>query len=134
MCGIAAELRPTPGPGHLPHGWEDCLARLARRGPDGCGTWRSPDSTITLGHRRLAIIDLTDAGRQPMANEDASVVVTFNGEIYNAPPPREELQGKGPRFASASDTEVLLHGYQQWGERELLTRLQGMYAFVIWDA
>src|SRR3954467_12170449 len=131
MCGIAAELRPAPGP--LPHGWDECLSRLARRGPDSCGTWRSPDGTITLGHRRLAIVDLSDSGRQPMSNEDGAIVVTFNGEIYNAPSLRAQLKHHGHHFASTSDTETLIHAYEQWGERELLARLQGMYAFVIWD-
>src|SRR5262245_27576493 len=84
---------------------------MAARGPDGNGEWSSPDSRVALGHRRLAIIDLSDAGAQPMANSDSSLVVTFNGEIYNFRALRRDLEAKGYIFRSQSDTEVLLHLY-----------------------
>jgi asparagine synthase (glutamine-hydrolysing) len=104
---------------------------LAHRGPDGSGFWF--DSQVALGFRRLKVIDLSPAGDQPMANEDASLHVVFNGEIYNYRELREELRGKGHVFKSQSDTEVLLHGFEEWGE-ELLPRLRGMFAFALWDS
>lgn len=103
--------------------------RIAHRGPDGEGHYI--DGPAALGHRRLSIIDL-EGGRQPMFNEDGSLAVVFNGEIYNFQPLREELIAAGHTFATRCDTEVLLHGYEQWG-RELLTRLRGMFTFALWD-
>jgi asparagine synthase (glutamine-hydrolysing) len=131
MCGVAAVLGAVPG--HDPEGWERSLARLSRRGPDGAGQWRSPSGEALLGHRRLAVLDVSDAGRQPMTSENGRVAVVFNGEIYNAPALRAELAAHGHRFASLADTEVLVHGYEQWGSRGLLERIRGMFAFVLWD-
>src|SRR6267378_5269029 len=105
---------------------------MARRGPDGAGTWLSKSGFIGLCHRRLAIIDIGESGAQPMASHDGSLVVTFNGEIYNYKQLRTELQSKGMRFRSASDTEVLLHLYALLGP-EMVHRLRGMFAFAIWD-
>ena len=102
---------------------------IVYRGPDGEGYF--VDDQVALGHRRLSIIDL-EGGRQPMFNEDGSLVVVFNGEIYNFQALREELTAAGHTFATRSDTEVLLHGYEQWG-RDLPGRLRGMFTFVIWD-
>lgn len=102
------------------------------RGPDGAGTWISSDSLVGLGHRRLAIIDLSTSGAQPMVTEDGALCITFNGEIYNYRELRKELEGKGFRFRSTSDTEVLLHLYADCGV-EMLGALRGMYAFGIWD-
>ena len=103
---------------------------IAHRGPDGEGFY--VDERVALGHRRLSIIDL-EGGTQPMFNEDGSLVVVFNGEIYNFQALSTELQSAGHTFATAqSDTEVLLHGYEEWG-REMVTRLRGMFAFAIWD-
>jgi asparagine synthase (glutamine-hydrolysing) len=104
---------------------------LERRGPDGEGieVW----GEAVLGHRRLAIIDLSDTGRQPMLSADRSVGVTFNGEIYNFIELRAELIARGCRFTSNSDTEVLIHGYREWGLDDLLSRVRGMFAFALWD-
>jgi asparagine synthase (glutamine-hydrolysing) len=106
-------------------------AALSRRGPDseGHADW----SEAALGHRRLAIIDLSDAGRQPMMSEDGGIGLVFNGCIYNFRELRKELQERGHRFRSNSDTEVLLRGYQEWGIDSLVARLHGMFAFGIWD-
>lgn len=115
----------------------DQVARLRdtmrHRGPDGEGLWRRPErGDIVLGHRRLAIVDLTDAGSQPMANEDGSVQVTFNGEIYNHAGLRADLETRGHRFRSRCDAEVLVHLYEELGEG-MVERLVGMFAFAIWD-
>lgn len=103
---------------------------IVHRGPDDAGFWSGPD--VELGFRRLSIVDI-EGGHQPMTNEDGTVHVVFNGEIYNHVPLRKELEAKGHRFASDhSDTEVLVHGYEEWGEA-LAERLNGMFAFAIWD-
>lgn len=103
---------------------------LAHRGPDDEGFHQSPG--IGLAHRRLSIIDLSSAGRQPMSNEDGTVYVTYNGEVYNFKGLREELIRFGHRFTSTSDTEVIVHGYEQWG-MDLPGKLRGMFAFAVWD-
>ena len=102
---------------------------IAHRGPDGEGFY--VDGQAALGHRRLSIIDL-EGGSQPMFNEDKTLVTVFNGEIYNFMELREQLAAAGHVFATHSDTEVLLHGYEEWGEA-LPEKLRGMFAFVIWD-
>jgi asparagine synthase (glutamine-hydrolysing) len=105
-------------------------AALAHRGPDGEGVYvKGP---VGLGHRRLAIIDLSEDARQPMANEDGSVMIIFNGEIYNFTELRKELEEKGHVFRSRSDTEVIIHLYEEMGP-ECVKRLRGMFAFAIWD-
>ena len=106
--------------------------QMLTRGPDGAGMWCSSDGSVGLGHRRLAIIDLSDAGAQPMASADGRLNVTFNGEIYNYKELRDELSGQGVQFRSHSDTEVLLHLYALKGEA-MVHDLRGMYAFAIWD-
>jgi len=103
---------------------------IAHRGPDGEGQYT--DGAVGLGHRRLAVLDLSPAGRQPMFNESGDVVLTYNGEIYNFQSLRGELQALGYRFHSQTDTEVLLHAYDAWGEA-CLDRLNGMFAFAVWD-
>ncbi len=109
------------------------MARMAHRGPDGSGTYRHPGHRLFFGHLRLAIVDLA-AGAQPMATADERLTVTFNGEIYNHAELRRELEAKGHRFrTSHSDTEVLLHGYREWGA-SLPARLNGMWAFAVHDA
>jgi len=104
---------------------------MAHRGPDQDGIFC--DDGVSLGHRRLSIIDLSDHGRQPMSNEDGTVWVVFNGEIYNFQELREDLLKKGHRFNSRCDTEVIVHAYEAYGV-EALQRLRGMFAFAIWDA
>ena len=106
------------------------MARIVHRGPDMGGAYTDED--IALGFRRLSILDLSEAGAQPMKSEDGNVVVTFNGEIYNFMELRRELEEKGHHFHCHADTEVLVHGYEEWGTR-LVHRLRGMYGFVIWD-
>lgn len=106
---------------------------MTQRGPDGFGTRLLHDGRVALGHRRLSIIDLSEDGRQPMCNEDGKVWITFNGEIYNFHKLRKELLSCGHFFGSKTDTEVLIHGYEEWGIEGLLQRLKGMFAFVIWD-
>ena len=107
--------------------------QMTARGPDGAGAWWSQDGRIGFGHRRLSIIDLSERARQPMASPDGSLVVTFNGEIYNFRELRRDLEAKGHRFLSDSDTEVLLHLYKEKGE-QMTHDLRGMFAFAIWDA
>lgn len=106
---------------------------MNRRGPDGFGAWWSDDRRVALGHRRLAILDLSDRGAQPMRSESGHFTVTFNGEIYNYPALRVELESRGVRFRTSCDTEVLLHLFERYGE-DMVHHLRGMFAFAIWDA
>ena len=103
---------------------------MAARGPDGSGSWISDDGRVGLAHRRLAIIDLTEAGAHPMQAVDGTQVITFNGEIYNYLILREELERDGVHFRSHSDTEVLLHLYRKHGP-SMVDRLRGMFAFAL---
>src|SRR5437868_9624952 len=105
---------------------------IHHRGPDDHGLQISTEAQVGLGNCRLSIIDLSPAGHMPMANEDGSIWITQNGEIYNFPELRQELEQRGHRFQSRSDTEVLIHGYEQWG-LDLLPRLNGMFAFALLD-
>ena len=105
---------------------------MKARGPDGDGIWISSCGRVGLAHRRLAIIDLEETGSQPMATSDGAFRIVFNGEIYNYRSLRAELEGKGYRFRSQSDTEVLLHLYADRG-LSMVQSLRGMYAFAIWD-
>jgi asparagine synthase (glutamine-hydrolysing) len=105
---------------------------LAHRGPDGRGTWRDDGAGIGLGHRRLAILDLTAAGGQPMSDASGRIWITFNGEIYNFIEIRAELETKGYKFRTQTDTEVILAAYQEWGQ-EMLPRFNGMWALAIFD-
>ena len=131
MCGIAGVVTSLDARG----GRDDRVARmiraLARRGPDGEGLERWPRAAF--GHRRLAIFDLSEAGRQPMLSEDGTLGVVFNGAIYNFRELRTELEARGCSFRSQTDTEVLLHGYREWGIDALVARLHGMFAFGLWD-
>jgi asparagine synthase (glutamine-hydrolysing) len=104
---------------------------IAHRGPDGVGLYT--DGPFAVGHRRLAVIDVTPGGHQPMSTPDGDLVLAYNGEIYNYQELRAQLQARGHRFHSQSDTEVLLHAWQEW-RTDALARLNGMFAFAIWDA
>ncbi len=105
-------------------------AAMSHRGPDGEGVWT--DGNVGLAHRRLAIIDLSAAASQPMCNEDGSVWITFNGEIYNFQELRKELEVRGHSFRTHSDTEAIIHAYEEYG-RGCLEKLRGMFAFAVWD-
>ena len=105
---------------------------MRARGPDGSGAWWSVDRRCGLGHRRLSILDLSDRASQPMPSEDGSFVIAFNGEIYNYPQVRVELEADSARFLTTSDTEALLHLYARYGA-DMVHRLRGMFAFAIWD-
>lgn len=133
MCGINGILRLDPTT--EPVDREELLRTrdaMALRGPDGCGAWFSEDGGVALGHRRLAIIDLSEAGAQPMSSGDGRFRITFNGEIYNYAEIRRELITRGVEFRSNCDTEVILALYARDGA-EALGRLRGMYALAIWD-
>ena len=126
MCGITGFVGQRA---EMQQILQEMMDLIAHRGPDGQGQF--VEGPAALGQRRLSIIDL-EGGRQPMFNEDENLVVVFNGEIYNFQELSEELKAAGHTFATRSDTEVLLHGYEQWG-KDLLPRLRGMFAFAIWD-
>ena len=127
MCGLFGSIGFAPDPAHIDI--------VAHRGPDGRG-WEvhdSPAGAVALGHRRLAVIDTSDAGLQPMADPTERYRLVFNGEIYNYIELREELRARGEVFRSETDSEVLLRAYAVWGEH-CLPRLRGMFAFLVWDA
>ncbi len=134
MCGINGILAPVDS------AWPEARLRervgamntaVAHRGPDGAGLFSAPG--VALGHRRLAILDLSEAGHQPMFNEDSTLALVFNGEIYNYLELIPELRAAGHVFRSHSDSEVILHAYEQWGE-DCVQRFNGMWAFAIWDS
>jgi asparagine synthase (glutamine-hydrolysing) len=130
VCGIAGILD-RAGRQVDPHLVAAMTKAIAHRGPDGEGVWA--EGAIGLGNRRLAIIDLSEAGSQPMTNETGDVVITYNGEIYNFRELRAELERAGHRFRSGTDTEVVVHAYEEWGPA-CVERFNGMFAFAIWDA
>lgn len=133
MCGIAGIVAYNPvAPPVDREELRRIRDRMASRGPDGQGEWHSADERIGFGHRRLAIIDLSEAGAQPMVSADGQFVITFNGEIYNYRELRTRLEGQGYHFRTQSDTEVLLHLYAEHGA-DLVHELRGMYAFALWD-
>lgn len=129
MCGIAGifHLNGAPASSVILKRMTD---KIAHRGPDGEGHY--VDGPTGLGHRRLAIIDLSPAGHQPMQTSDAALVLTYNGEIYNFKELRTELESLGHQFRSRTDSEVVLHAYAQWGG-DCVTRFNGMFAFAVWD-
>lgn len=131
MCGIAGLLDADAR--GLPDVVETMTETLRHRGPDDDGLWTDPQVGIGLGSRRLAVVDLTAEGHQPMVSASGRYVVAFNGEIYNHPDLREELQGMGHRFRGRSDTEVLLGAVDYWGLRGALERSNGMFALALWD-
>jgi len=130
MCGIAGyfTVNPSPSPPTL---LDRMTQAIQHRGPDAHGVFH--DAHAHLGHRRLSIVDLSAAGRQPMANEDGRVQIVYNGEIFNHAAIRPELEAAGHRYRGHSDTETIVHGWEQWGPR-VIDRFRGMFAFALWDA
>jgi asparagine synthase (glutamine-hydrolysing) len=135
MCGIAGFVEPARS-----RDLEESelivrrmASKIARRGPDDEGTWADPEAGVALGHRRLAILDLSEEGHQPMYSHDGRYVVVFNGEIYNFQALRQELEQRGHTFRGHSDTEVMLAAFCEWGVRAALDRFVGMFAFALWD-
>ena len=129
MCGFAGASWTNPEQAIDAATLDSMTGVLTHRGPDQSGAWLDP--WTALGHRRLSIIDL-DSGRQPLANETGSVQVVFNGEIYNYRELRDDLQGRGHRFATQTDTEVIVHLYEEYGD-DCLDHLRGMFALAVWD-
>src|SRR6187455_290281 len=128
MCGIAG-IMSRDGRPVTQEQIERMCSTLIHRGPDDGGTFVA--SGIGLGMRRLSIVDLS-TGQQPLSNEDGSVWVVFNGEIYNHAEIRRELEAHGHRYRTKSDTETIVHAYEQWGD-DCVERFRGMFAFAIWD-
>lgn len=135
MCGIAGTFEPLGrlGAAELEQRVSAMADQMVRRGPDGSGTWVDDAAGIALGHRRLAIQDLSPAGRQPMVSSCGRFVLTYNGEIYNAPALRAELLAAGRRFRGHSDTEIIVEAVSLWGLDATLARLAGMFALGLWD-
>ncbi|MGX9118461.1 asparagine synthase (glutamine-hydrolyzing) [Mesorhizobium sp. BHbsci] len=134
MCGIAGILlAPNSADTEPLRAIEQMTAALRHRGPDGEAFWTHSEAGLAFGHRRLAIVDLSEAGRQPMHSESGRYVITFNGEIYNFHDLRRELESAGRHFRGTSDTEVMLCAIESWGLDKALTRFAGMFAFGLWD-
>ena len=133
MCGVLGQVRWEPAEDQLTR-LEPALLNMAHRGPDGQGTAQISigTSSLTLGHTRLSIVDLTDGGKQPMFSEDGQFCLIYNGEIYNYIELRQELRELGCNFISESDSEVLLKAWMTWGP-DSLTKFIGMFAFAILD-
>jgi asparagine synthase (glutamine-hydrolysing) len=134
MCGIVGYITAHPHP--LPE-LEDIARRmtatLVHRGPDDEGVWVDAKAGVSLGHRRLAILDLSPLGHQPMVSADGRYVIVYNGEVYNFRSLQRELEDMGHGFRGASDTEVILAAVVQWGVKEAVQRFVGMFAFGLWD-
>ncbi len=136
MCGIAGLLRPGGGDDGMLAGYAQRMVEaLAHRGPDARGCWTNARAGVAFGHRRLSVVDLSEAGAQPMRSECGRFAVTFNGEIYNHLEIRSELEANGvsPNWRGHSDTETLLYALRQWGVAKALQRFIGMFAFALWD-
>jgi asparagine synthase (glutamine-hydrolysing) len=132
MCGIAGVIASVPQR-KLEQVVSRMTATLAHRGPDGAGVWISGDGCAVLGHRRLSVVDLDDRAAQPMADFTGRYVISFNGEIYNFRALRAELTGAGHLLSTQSDTEVLIEAFANWGVLPTLAKVQGMFAFAVWD-
>jgi len=133
MCGIAGLFNFGSTPRDERGAVTAMRDAMTHRGPDDAGLWESHDRRVVLGHRRLSIVDLSAAGHQPMANEDDTVWITFNGEIYNHADLRPDLEAAGRRFRSRTDTEAIIHQYEVDGP-DCLKKLDGMFALGIWDS
>lgn len=136
MCGIAGLLRPGGGDESMLTGYARRMAdTLAHRGPDASGTWANAHAGVAFSHRRLSVLELSEAGAQPMRSACGRFTVTFNGEIYNHLDIRDELEvaGAAPNWRGHSDTETLLYAVRQWGVAGALQRFIGMFAFALWD-
>ena len=137
MCGIAGLFRPGGGDDSLLSGIAACMTELlAHRGPDASGIWTDASAGVAFGHRRLSILDLSEAGAQPMRSDCGRFAVTFNGEIYNHLDIRAELEAESaaPNWRGHSDTETLLYAVRRWGVAAALKRFSGQFAFALWDA
>src|SRR5688572_27206576 len=130
MCGIAGFAATSPIGADGRDRARQMRDVLVHRGPDGAGLWA--DDHAVLAHRRLSIVDLA-GGHQPLSNETGAIWVTFNGEIYNHADVRAELETAGHQYRTRSDTETIVHAYEQWGD-ECIHRFRGMFAFGLWDA
>lgn len=133
MCGIAGILGYQATSEAWPQHLESMKRRLVHRGPDGEGSWWDAEAGVGLGHRRLAIIDISEAGRQPMLSISGRYCITYNGEIYNYRELQEALRGRGVVFRGHCDTEVLLAAIECWGLESCLEKLNGIFAFALWD-
>ena len=133
MCGITGIMDPRARLNDLSSIIADMTNRLHSRGPDDHGMFLSESHDLALGHRRLAVIDLATAGRQPMTSNSGRTLIVFNGEIYNYKALRSELESIGCRFTTGTDTEVLLEACERWGVRQTVDRLVGMFAFAVYD-
>ncbi len=135
MCGFAGILTRTPqDPSHLSEAVDAMSGRMVHRGPDDADTWVEPQHRVALAFRRLAILDLSPLGRQPMASASGRFVMTFNGEVYNFRALRTELAAQGATFRGDSDSEVILAAVEAWGIEAALQRFVGMFALALWDA
>ncbi len=132
MCGIVGVVA-QPGKRVDPDVLKRMTSCLTHRGPDGDGRWVSGDGRVGFGHRRLSVIDLSAAGRQPMVSASGRYVISYNGEVYNFSDLRKTLEAAGHRFHGHSDTEVMLAAFEQWGVEEATKRFIGMFVFALWD-
>ena len=132
MCGICGILKFPVSEPVSPRLLERMSALMIHRGPNDSGSYISPDGRVGLANRRLSIIDLSQAGRQPLSNEDGTIWIAYNGETYNFAQLRTDLQSRGHKFTSKTDTEVVIHLYEQYGV-ECVHHMRGMFALAIWD-
>ena len=135
MCGLAGFIDSSrqTGADNLQQTVQRMADTLAYRGPDDHGAWVDVEAGVALGHRRLSIIDLSPMGHQPMTSHDGRYVIAYNGEVYNYPDLRQELVGEGVEFRGTSDTEVIVEACARWGPEAAIKRLNGMFAFALWD-
>ena len=139
MCGITGilNLGTSPDPSFDNEALRaiaaDMTERLEHRGPDSSGVWSDPDNALVLGHRRLAIVDLSAHGHQPMISRKQRYVIAYNGEIYNFPEIKRALEDVGHNFIGHSDTEVILAAIEYWGINTALQKINGMFAIALWD-